>query len=78
MRLVLKSAQVNEKEIVLEIYALGEQFKTLESVKSGEKVRQTPNWLPESNNRQNFSHGFRDAATSKQTENHQSLQASIS
>jgi hypothetical protein len=49
---ILKSAQVNEKEIKLEIYALGEQ--PMKCVKSGERVRQTPNWLPESNNRQNF------------------------
>jgi hypothetical protein len=47
MSLVLRSAQVNEKEIVLEIYALGEQAKVLKSVNSGEKVRQTPNWLPD-------------------------------
>ena len=45
MSLVLKSAEVNGKELVLEICALGEQSKLLKSVKSGEKVRQTPNWL---------------------------------
>ena len=46
--LILKSAKVSEQEIELEIYALGEQTKVLESVKSGEKVRAALNWLPES------------------------------
>ena len=45
MSLILKSAQVNEKEITLEIYALGET--AVKSVNSGEKVRPTPNWLPD-------------------------------
>ena len=40
MGLVLKSAKVNEREIILEIYNLGEgQKDILESVNKGEKVR---------------------------------------
>ncbi len=44
--LILKSAEVNEKEIILEIYALGEQILSPESVKQSEKVRLPPIWLP--------------------------------
>ncbi len=45
--LILKSAEVNEKEIILEIYALGEQILSPESVKQSEKVRLPPIWLPD-------------------------------
>jgi len=45
--LILKSAEVNEREIILEIYALGEQHLNKESVKQSEKVRLPPIWLPE-------------------------------
>jgi len=45
--LILKSAEVNEREIILEIYALGEQHLSPESVKHSEKVRLQPIWLPD-------------------------------
>lgn len=45
--LVLKTAEVNEKEIILEIYALGDQLKIEGNGCKGEKVRATPNWLPD-------------------------------
>ena len=45
--LILKSAEVSEKEIILEIYALGEQIISPESVKQSEKVRLPPIWLPD-------------------------------
>ena len=49
--LILKSAKVSEKEIELEIYALGvKQLNSTNgtnSVKLGEKVRAALNWLPE-------------------------------
>ena len=45
--LILKSAEVNEREIVLEIYALGEQQVSPESIKQSEMVRLLPNWLPD-------------------------------
>ena len=44
--MILKSAEVNEREIILEIYALGEQHLSPESVKQSEKVRLPPIWLP--------------------------------
>jgi site-specific DNA recombinase len=46
MGLVLKRAEVNERQIVLEIYALGEQHAMLgDSVDFREKVRPPLNWL---------------------------------
>ncbi|MCX5999629.1 MAG: recombinase family protein [Chloroflexi bacterium] len=47
MGLVLKQAKVNEREIVLEIYALGgDTTRFPESVNQGGKVRPRTNWLP--------------------------------
>jgi site-specific DNA recombinase len=51
MGAVLKIAQVNEREITLEIYAVGEPYIINNNVKGnsvnrGEKVRPQPNWLP--------------------------------
>lgn len=43
MKLVLKRAEVNEREITLEAYALS-GLKELE--KAGNLVRMRPNWLP--------------------------------
>jgi len=45
--LILKSAEVSEREIILEIYALGGQQVSPESVKQSEKVRLPPIWLPD-------------------------------
>jgi len=45
--LILKSAEVNEREIILEIYALGDQHLNKESVKQSEKVCPPPIWLPD-------------------------------
>jgi hypothetical protein len=45
--LVLKRAEVREREIALEIYALGEQHLNRESVKYSQKVCEPPIWLPE-------------------------------
>jgi hypothetical protein len=58
MSLVLKSARVNEREIILEIYALGEQTKPQKTGETDEKVRLLPIWLPELVNRQNFQVGI--------------------
>ena len=47
MRLVLKQVDVNERQITLQIYALGdEHLKLCQGVGSGELVRPRPNWLP--------------------------------
>lgn len=48
MGLILKRAEVNERQIILEIHALGEaHVGTWESACSGEKRYTGPNWLPE-------------------------------
>jgi site-specific DNA recombinase len=47
MRLVLKQVDVNERQIALQIYALGEEHMSLcQNVKPGEVVRPSLNWLP--------------------------------
>jgi hypothetical protein len=46
MQLILRKAEVNEREITLEVYALNEP-KELEKVgDKGELVRMPPDWLP--------------------------------
>ncbi len=42
---VLKSARVNEREIMLEIYAVGEQQTIRNNIDTDEKVRPPLNWL---------------------------------
>jgi len=44
--LVLKKAEVNSHEIILEIYALGDQMKTPGNGNQPQKVRQPLDWLP--------------------------------
>ena len=47
MAMVLKRAEVNERQIVLDIYALNEpQSSALETDHRGDVVRQPSNWLP--------------------------------
>lgn len=45
MSAVLKSASINEREITLEIYAVGAGQAGFDSVNQVEKVRTAPNWL---------------------------------
>ena len=48
MALLLNRAEVNERGIVLEVYALGGTHLTLtENVNPRNLVRTRPNWLPE-------------------------------
>jgi hypothetical protein len=44
--LVLKTAEVNEREIVLEVYALSEASLAGKVSAQGEVVRTRPDWLP--------------------------------
>ena len=46
MQLVLKRAEVNEREIMLEVYALTGARLPEKVVAEGEKVRMRPGWLP--------------------------------
>ena len=46
MKLVLKRAEVNEREITLEVFALTEAEIPEKVGAEGEMVRMQPNWLP--------------------------------
>ena len=58
MQLVLQRAEVNEREITLEVYALTEDKLPEKVSAEGDVVRMRPVWLPIHDKRQNFFRQF--------------------
>ncbi len=59
MQLVLKKAEVNEREITLEVYALNEPRELEKVGANGDLVRMRPEWLPTPVSQRTFRFSFK-------------------